>query len=83
MKDVLVEVRGAGTTVFLSTHLLDTAEELCDRIGILAGGRLRTEGAPADLTAGTSLERVFLELTDQEAILEADARAGQESDGAG
>jgi len=74
LKDALSEVRAGGMTVFLSTHLLDTAEELCDRIGILSDGRMKAEGTPRELTAGSTLERVFLELTDHEATLEADAR---------
>ena len=53
--------------VLFSTHVLDTAEEICDRVGILAQGKLLAEGTVAELRAqhdGQSLEDVFLSLTD-------------------
>jgi lipooligosaccharide transport system ATP-binding protein len=43
------ELRAAGTTVLVTTHYMDEAERLCDRLAIMAGGRLRAEGAPAAL----------------------------------
>jgi lipooligosaccharide transport system ATP-binding protein len=43
------ELRAAGTTVLVTTHYMDEAERLCDRLAILARGRLRAEGAPAAL----------------------------------
>jgi len=52
--------------VFLSTHGLELAEQVCHRIGILAGGRLRAEGTAAELRAqhgDASLEDVFLAVT--------------------
>jgi len=68
LKDVLRTSAAAGTTVFLSTHLLDTAEEICDRVGILVDGTLRAEGTMAELRerahGGSSLEAIFLELTE-------------------
>ncbi len=66
LKDLLRTVRAEGATILLSTHILDAAEELSDRIGILARGELRAEGSPAELRAergSGSLEDVFLELT--------------------
>ncbi|MBL9078151.1 MAG: ABC transporter ATP-binding protein [Planctomycetes bacterium] len=65
-KDLVREQCRAGTTVLLSTHVLDTAEQVCDRIGILARGVLTAEGTPAELRArhgGRSLEDVFLAAT--------------------
>lgn len=56
----------AGRTVFLSTHLLDMAERLCDRVGIIGRGELIAEGEPSDLLAeyeADSLEALFLQLT--------------------
>lgn len=50
--DKVVEFRSRGGTVFLSTHYLEEAERLCDRIGILHGGRLVAEGSVADLARG-------------------------------
>lgn len=56
-----------GMAVFISTHSLDTAEEVCDRVGILLEGQLKTEGRVTDLrntVAGdTDLESIFLRLT--------------------
>jgi ABC-2 type transport system ATP-binding protein len=57
-----------GTTVFLSTHLLDMAERLCSRIGIIHRGHLVATGSPQELkdqvSAGGSLEEVFLAVTE-------------------
>ena len=43
------ELRAEGTTVIVTTHYMDEAERLCERLAILAHGRLRAEGAPAEL----------------------------------
>lgn len=58
----------AGTTIFLSTHSMEIAEELCDRIGIIVEGELRADGTMAALRelAGQEdghLEDIFLQLT--------------------
>jgi len=50
--DLLAGLARDGTAVLLCTHLLDDVERLCDRIGILVGGRSVAEGSIADLTAG-------------------------------
>jgi len=55
-----------GAAILLSTHHLDTAEELSDRVGILHRGRLVLEGPAAELrerTATADLEEVFLQVT--------------------
>lgn len=62
--------RRAGKTIVLSTHYLDEAETLCDRIGLLHEGRLIAEGDLASLQQRTGCSRlteVFLELTGQRA----------------
>ncbi len=67
-KDAMIEIRKAGVAVMLSTHLLDTAAELCDRIGILSDGKLAAEGTLDELLAAhgdASLEAVFLRWTGQ------------------
>lgn len=69
LKDLLRVEAERGTTVLLSTHVLDTAEEICDRVGILAKGQLLAEGTVAELRAqhdNRTLEDVFLTLTDDE-----------------
>ena len=65
LQDVLRTVATRGTTVFLSTHVLEVAAGLCDRVGILHKGRLAAIGTPAELTEGgrRTLEEVFLSLT--------------------
>lgn len=54
-----------GNTVFFSTHVLEVAEKLCDRIAIIRGGRIIAVGAMEELRSGKdeSLESIFLELT--------------------
>ncbi len=47
------DLRGQGTTILLTTHYMDEAERLCDRVGILSGGKLIAEGAPSDLIEST------------------------------
>jgi ABC-2 type transport system ATP-binding protein len=68
IKDLLRNFTAAGGTVFLSTHTLEVAEALCDRIAILHGGRIRAMGTMAELRQeaedGTAhLEEIFLKLT--------------------
>jgi ABC-2 type transport system ATP-binding protein len=61
----------AGITIFLSTHILDMAERLCSRIGIIHHGQLVATGTPqelkANVTAGGTLEEVFLAVTEEAA----------------
>ncbi len=67
IKDILRQLAERGTAVFLSTHILEIAERMCDRIGIINKGRLIAVGTMAELRAlsggETSLEDIFLELT--------------------
>ena len=68
IKNLFRSLAEAGTTVFLSTHSLSVAEEVCHRIGIIQKGHLIASGSMADiyrLTQGhdSNLEDVFLELT--------------------
>ncbi len=63
---LLSEAAGRGAAVLVSTHLLESAERLCHRIGVVHRGRLIAEGSPAELRAGSGgkdLTEVFLELT--------------------
>lgn len=59
------ECRDHGKTVIFSTHVMTEVEKLCDRIGIIHGGRLLAEGAPAELRAKykeRDLEEVFVKI---------------------
>jgi ABC-2 type transport system ATP-binding protein len=57
---LLAQVRGRGHTLFLCTHYLHEAELLCDRVGVLAGGRIATEAAVASLRGATSSVRILV-----------------------
>ena len=67
IKDLLLQLRDSGVAVMMSTHILEIAERMCDRVGIIERGRLIAEGSVAELRSrqgGTqSLEDIFLELT--------------------
>ena len=63
------EIADAGRTVFLSTHSLETAQEVCDRVGILYRGRLIAFGTVEELLAqrgSQDLHEVFLTITEEE-----------------
>ena len=67
LKEEMKRHCAAGNTVFFSTHVLEVAEKLCTRIGVVAHGQLRAEGTLDELRSGevgASLEDLFLELTD-------------------
>lgn len=68
-KQELMNIRARGGCILISTHLLDTAEKLCDRVVIMAKGRRIAQGTMEELRhiegmAGLSLEEVFLKLTE-------------------
>ncbi len=60
---LLRELKRGGTTIILTTHYLEEAEELCDRIAIIQDGKLVALEPTATLIANGSLQDVFLELT--------------------
>ncbi len=67
LKEEMKAQAARGATVFFSTHVLEVAEKLCDRVGIISKGRLIAEGTPEELrekTGDSSLEQVFLEMTE-------------------
>ena len=51
-----------GSAIFFSTHVLEVAEKLCSRIGIISEGKLMIEGTTAELTKEKSLEDIFMEV---------------------
>ncbi len=70
VKDVLVERVRGGATVIMTTHILEVAERMAERIGVIAHGRLIAEGTLAELRtkAGrgdSSLEDIFLDITEE------------------
>jgi ABC-2 type transport system ATP-binding protein len=67
VKDVLKQKVADGITVIMTTHILEVAERMAERIGVLAGGRLVAEGTLAELRSrvgrgNTTLEEIFLDL---------------------
>jgi len=71
VKDLFRELSRDGTTIFMSTHTLEIAEDLCDRIGVIHRGRLVALGSTGDLRGTANLregdlEEVFLRLTGKE-----------------
>ncbi len=64
--DFVLELRDKGKTIVLTTHYMEEAEELCDRVGIIDHGKLIALGTPKDLKAeygARDLEDVFIQLT--------------------
>src|SRR6202158_2947400 len=49
VRDIILELKKEGRTVLFSTHILSDAETLCDRVGVIVGGKLRGVGTPAEL----------------------------------
>jgi ABC-type multidrug transport system ATPase subunit len=64
--DFIKELKKRGKTVILTTHYMEEAEELCDRVGIIDHGRLIALGSPEELKGkygAKDLEEVFIEIT--------------------
>jgi ABC-2 type transport system ATP-binding protein len=49
VRDIILELKKQGKTVLFSTHILTDAEMLCDRVGVIVGGKLQGVGAPSEL----------------------------------
>ena len=75
LKDLFREYTRRGHTIMMSTHTLEVAESMCDRIGIIQGGKIRACGTMAELRqnaedGATGLETIFLRLTGENAARE-------------
>ncbi|HEY8419295.1 MAG TPA: ABC transporter ATP-binding protein, partial [Clostridia bacterium] len=70
LKNLMREHTNQGNTVFFSTHVLEVAEKLCDRIGIINKGKLVLEGTMDEIKSlggkDESLEQIFLKITNQQ-----------------
>ena len=64
LKEIMHEMCGKGTAIFFSTHVLDVAEKLCNKIAIIKKGKIITSGTIEELTQGQTLEETFLEVYD-------------------
>ena len=67
LKGLMREHCDAGGAIFFSTHVLEVAEKLCDKVAIIREGRLVVSGPMDEVKGNSSLESVFLELEDQHA----------------
>lgn len=62
LKTLMREICDEGRSIFFSTHVLEVAEKLCDKVAIIRGGKLVRSGTMDEVKGDTSLEEVFMEL---------------------
>lgn len=67
LKEMMREACDGGSAIFFSTHVLEIAEKLCDKVAIIKNGKLIKSGTMEEVRGDESLEEVFLELGDEEA----------------
>ncbi len=65
LKQIMHEICEKGTAIFFSTHVLDVAEKLCNKVAIIKKGKIIAAGTMDELTHGASLEEVFLEVVNE------------------
>jgi ABC-2 type transport system ATP-binding protein len=66
--DTVRALRALGKTIFLTTHYLDEAEQLADRVAVLRQGRIVREGAPSELTSGPADTEIRYRVGDEEVV---------------
>jgi ABC-2 type transport system ATP-binding protein len=66
LKQIMHEMCANGTAIFFSTHVLDVAEKLCNKVAIIKNGKIIDTGTMEELTGKKSLEEVFLEVQDEQ-----------------
>lgn len=66
LKEMMREHCRAGGAIFFSTHVLDVAEKLCDKVAIIKSGKLLVTGTMEEVKGDDTLEDVFLELEDED-----------------
>ncbi len=62
LKEIMHDLCRDGAAIFFSTHVLEVAEKLCDKVAVIKSGKLITSGTMEDIVGDASLESVFLEL---------------------
>lgn len=65
LKQLMHQMCDRGCAIFFSTHVLEVAEKLCDKVAIIKDGKLMEQGTMEEVKGNSSLEKVFLELEDQ------------------
>jgi ABC-2 type transport system ATP-binding protein len=78
IRDLILDLKGKGITVLLSSHLLAQAQEICDRVGILANGVLVREGALSDLISRRNQTELVVENASEKLLNEMEKLATQE-----
>jgi len=66
LKELMKELTKKGKIIFFSTHVLDVAEKLCNKIAIIKAGEIIAQGKMSDITKNSSLEDIFMELVSNE-----------------
>ena len=66
LKEIMRELCNEGSAIFFSTHVLEVAEKLCDKIAIIKDGKIVAVGSTEQVKGNNSLEEVFMELIDNE-----------------
>lgn len=66
LKEIMREICNEGSAIFFSTHVLEVAEKLCNKIAIIKGGKIVAEGTTEEVKGNSSLEDVFMELISNE-----------------
>lgn len=62
LKEIMVEMCAEGSAIFFSTHILEVAEKLCNKVAIIKNGSLVVSGKTEDVVKGQSLEELFMEI---------------------
>ncbi len=68
IKDLIVELGRRGKTILLSSHLLADVEDVCDRVSILYGGRVRADGSIKDLLEKHEMTQIITERLDEQTV---------------
>lgn len=66
LKNKMHQLCQEGSAIFFSTHVLDVAEKLCNKVAIIRNGQIIAAGNTEEITAGASLEEVFMEVTEND-----------------
>ena len=66
LKEIMREFCNNGGCIFFSTHVLEVAEKICDKIGIIKGGKLISYGKTNEVVGDKSLENIFMEMIENE-----------------
>ena len=67
LKGIMRDICNSGGAIFFSTHVLEVAEKLCDKVAIIKDGKLILSGKTEEVRGEASLEEIFLELGENDA----------------